>query len=146
MSENDWDTFTILKKKHYTKQDKKITELKAKRDGNMMTEKKFMAGGNKKNVVNNSRLLDESTDAGKHKKIDKSLSQIIIKARNNKSLSQKQLASLIAEKIDVVTSYEKGTANPNHQILGKMEKHLGVILRGDSKKWGQPLQSKFKKK
>ena len=49
----------------------------------------------------------------------------------------------INEKPQVVAEYENGKAVPNQQILNKMEKALGVRLRG--KEIGQPIVAKPKK-
>jgi putative transcription factor len=46
---------------------------------------------------------------------------------------------LINEKIQVVQEYEHGKALPNQQILGKLERALGVKLRGDNV--GKPLEA-----
>lgn len=45
---------------------------------------------------------------------------------------------MINEKIQVVQEYEQGKATPNNAILGKMERVLGVKLRGANV--GQPLR------
>ena len=58
---------------------------------------------------------------------------LIQQARMAKSLTQKQLATLINEKPNVIAEYEQGKAIPNHQILGKLERKLGVKLRGKKK-------------
>jgi putative transcription factor len=53
-------------------------------------------------------------------------------------MTQKELATKINEKPTVVNEYESGKAvNPNQQILMKLERALGVKLRG--KDIGQPL-------
>ena len=141
MSENDWDTFTILRKKHKTKEDK----TQAKRDGNTTSEKKFQSGGNKQNKDTNIKTLEENTDGGTHKTINKSLSQVISKARIAKGLTQKVLAKNISEKPDIIANYELGKAIPNNQVLGKLERQLGIILRGDPENWGKPKVIKKKK-
>jgi putative transcription factor len=51
-------------------------------------------------------------------------------ARMDLKLSQKDLAQKINEKPSVLQDYESGKAIPNPQILGKMERALGVKLRG----------------
>ena len=51
-------------------------------------------------------------------------------ARMEKQLSQKDVAQKINEKQSVLQDYESGRAIPNPQILGKLERVLGVKLRG----------------
>ena len=51
-------------------------------------------------------------------------------ARLEKQLTQKDVASRINEKPSVLQDYESGKAIPNPQILGKLERVLGVKLRG----------------
>lgn len=59
-------------------------------------------------------------------------------------MTQKDLATKINEKSTVVNEYETGRApNPNQQILAKMERALGVKLRG--KDLGAPLGGPKKK-
>lgn len=47
-----------------------------------------------------------------------------------KEFSQKDVAQKINEKPSVLQDYESGRAIPNPQILGKLERVLGVKLRG----------------
>lgn len=47
-------------------------------------------------------------------------------------MSQKDLAAKINEKPSILQDYEAGKAIPNPQILGKLERQLGVKLRGNS--------------
>lgn len=47
-------------------------------------------------------------------------------------LSQKDVAAKINEKPSVLQDYESSKAIPNPQILGKLERTLGVKLRGMS--------------
>lgn len=47
---------------------------------------------------------------------------------------------VINEKPHIINEYEAGKAIPNNQILGKLERALGVKLRG--KDIGTPLQPK----
>ena len=51
-----------------------------------------------------------------------------------KKMTQAQLAKTINELPKVVQSYENGKAIPNNQILGKIERALGVKLRGKGAK------------
>ena len=54
----------------------------------------------------------------------------IQQARMEKGLSQKDCAQKINEKPSVLQDYESGKAIPNTQILAKLERTLGVKLRG----------------
>mmetsp|Transcript_28398 Transcript_28398/g.42010 ORF Transcript_28398/g.42010 Transcript_28398/m.42010 type:complete len:174 (+) Transcript_28398:108-629(+) len=117
-----------------------ITRLKAQ--GKLATERKFGAGGNASahsgaNI--NARKLEE-TDELKHAKVDKSLSKGIMQARTAKKLTQKQLATAINEKPQVIGEYESGKAIPNPQIIGKLERALGCKLPRPGKK--KPAASK----
>jgi putative transcription factor len=47
-----------------------------------------------------------------------------------KALSQKDCAQKINEKPSVIQDYESGKAIPSPQILAKLERTLGVKLRG----------------
>jgi putative transcription factor len=69
--------------------------------------------------------------------------KLIQKGRQEKNLTQKDLATKINEKPQVVTEYETGKGVPNAAILAKMENVLGIKLRGKDK--GQPLVPKAKK-
>jgi putative transcription factor len=51
-------------------------------------------------------------------------------ARMEKGLSQKDAAAKINEKPSVIQDYESGKAIPSPQVLGKLERILGVKLRG----------------
>lgn len=47
-----------------------------------------------------------------------------------KQFTQKELAQKVNEKPSVIQDYESSKAIPNAQILGKLERILGVKLRG----------------
>ena len=59
--------------------------------------------------------------------------KLIQKGRNQKSMTQKELATKINEKPQVINEYEQGKAIPNNQILGKIERAIGIKLRGKDK-------------
>lgn len=52
-------------------------------------------------------------------------------------MSQKELATKINEKPQVITDYEAGKGIPNNVILGKIERVIGMKLRGKDK--GKPM-------
>lgn len=94
-------------------------------------EKRYGAGGNASahsTGIMSARKLEEATDVGTIAKVDKSLSKAIMQARTAKKITQKQLATLINEKPQVVAEYESGKAIPNPQIISKLERKLGTKL------------------
>ena len=58
------------------------------------------------------------------------MSKSIQQARLAKGFTQKDLAVKINEKQNMINDYESGKAIPNVQVLGKMERILGIKLRG----------------
>jgi len=103
----------------------------AKAAGLVTTEKKHGAGGNKSahsGGIMSARKLEEADDVGTIAKVDKSLSKAIMQARTAKKMTQKELATAINEKPQVVAEYESGKAIPNPQIISKLERKLGVKL------------------
>lgn len=75
-----------------------------------------------------AKKLEEATDVGTIAKVDKSLSKAIMQARTAKKLTQKDLATAINEKPQVVAEYESGKGIPNPQIISKLERKLGCKL------------------
>ena len=67
------------------------------------------------------------------------------KARSDKTppMTQKDLATKVNEKPSVINDYESGRAIPSQQVLAKLERALGVKLRG--KDIGSPLGPPGKK-
>ncbi|CAH8616097.1 unnamed protein product [Dicrocoelium dendriticum] len=108
------------------------------------THKRWSAGQNKQRpIVKNVAKLDEETETHQADLVDLEVARLIMKARNEKGLSQKDLAARINEKVQVVAEYEKGEGLKNQLVLSKLERALGVKLRGKDK--GQPLTFQKKK-
>ena len=125
---NRWDETIIIRKKKPTGTDlKKANPINNKSVGSQM---KYSEGNKKSNTVIDKRKLDEQDQAGKLPEVGLSLGKRIQQARMVKSMTQKQLATLINEKPNVVAEYEQGKATPNNQILAKLERKLGIKLRG----------------
>lgn len=109
-----------------------------KRAGLISAEKRHGAGGNASahsSTTMSARKLEE-TDELKHAKVDKSLSKAIQQARMAKKMTQKELATAINEKPQVIGEYESGKAIPNGQIISKIERKLGCKLPRPGKKSG----------
>lgn len=104
---------------------------RAKAAGLVTTEMRHGAGGNPSAQTAtgmSAKKLDDSNEGGTLAKVDKSLSKAIMQARTAKKITQKELATAINEKPQVVAEYESGKAIPNPAIIGKLERKLGVKL------------------
>ena len=109
------------------------------------TSKKYTAGHNKQHESSkNAAALDRETEELHHERVNKDVARAIQHGRVAKEWTQADLARQINEKQQVVNEYEQSKAIPNQQILSKMERALGVKLRG--KDIGQPLHTGSKKK
>ncbi|KAF8556907.1 ylMBF1 [Imleria badia] len=106
----------------------------ARRTGAVVaTDKKVTAGGNKAHSgPDHQRIakLDRENEVAPPPKVLPSVGKAIQTARADKELTQKDLAQKINEKPSVIQDYEAGKAIPSPQILSKMERALGVKLRG----------------
>lgn len=89
-------------------------------------------GANKKTTDTGllARKLDEETEEFHLPKVESEVKKKIQAARIEKKLTQAQLAQAINEQPRVVQEYESGKAVPNQQVLAKLERILGVKLRG----------------
>ena len=84
------------------------------------------------------KQLEEATDVGTIAKVDKSLSKAIMQARTAKKMTQKEVATAINEKPQVIADYESGKAIPNPQIISKLERKLGTKLPRPGKSKAPP--------
>jgi len=132
----DWDSKTVIGfKVKAPKVTKKESDLNvARRSGAVVgTDKKISAGGNKAHVgTDHQRIakLDRENEVAPPAKITPTVGKAIQTARMEKQLTQKDLAQKVNEKPSVIQDYESSKAIPNPQILGKLERTLGVKLRG----------------
>lgn len=118
----------------------------AQRDGVAIdTSKKYAGGVNKQHeAAKNTAVLDRETEELHHDRVEKDVARAIQQARVAKEWTQADLARQINEKQQVINEYEQSKAIPNQQILSKLERALGVKLRG--KDIGEPLSTGPKKK
>ena len=82
----------------------------------------------KNTVQNKSAKLDSETENFTIVKSGLTLGKEIQQGRTAKKLTQKQLATMLNEKPQVIQQYENGQAIPNPQIINKLQKTLGVKL------------------
>ncbi|CAL9040317.1 hypothetical protein C4D60_Mb09t00270 [Musa balbisiana] len=131
----DWEPIVIRKKAPTAaaKKDEKAVNAARRSGAEIETIKKSTAGTNKaasSSTSLNTRKLDEETENLTHERVSSELKKNIMQARLGKKLTQAQLGQLINEKPQVIQEYESGKAIPNQQIITKLERVLGVKLRG----------------
>lgn len=143
-----WETQqTVLGKRSSAKDNKSNRAVNsALRTGaSVNIDKKYGAGGNQQKLVTkNVAVLDGETEELKHETVGLDFCKVLKQARATKGWTQKDLSQRINEKPQIVAEYESGKAIPNNQIQTKMERALGIQLRG--KNAGQPLAPRGKKK
>lgn len=134
-----WDSVTVLKKRQAPINNKKTAINKAIQQGESVDlQKKFNAATNRHQGTSlNTAKLDAETEKLSHNKVGLETGRLIQQARAGKNWKREEFATKICEKVQVVTDYENGSAIPNNQVFGKMERALGIKLRGKDK--GQPL-------
>lgn len=146
MSNLDWDSKTVIGfKAKAPKVTRNASDLNAARrvGAVVATDKKVTAGLNKAHQgTDHQRIakLDRENEVAPPPKIAPTVGKAIQTARMEKQLSQKDLAQKVNEKPSVIQDYESSKAIPNPQILSKLERTLGVKLRGADigKKLGGP--------
>jgi len=138
-SGQDWDDVNVGRStvaRPKPKTNAGISSLK--RAGLMTSEIRYSNGSNKSAhsaTTMSARKLEE-TDQLKHDKVDRSLSKAIQQARMAKKMTQKELATAINEKPQVIAQYENGKAIPNGQLIVKIERKLGCKLPRSKKPTG----------
>nr|XP_002129355.1 endothelial differentiation-related factor 1 [Ciona intestinalis] len=146
-SNTDWDSVTYLRKpkpKPGAAKSNQAVNAAMRKGEDVETRQKFAAGTNKKAATSkNTAKLDRETEELHHETVSLSVGRLIQKGRQQKGLTQKELATKINEKPQIINEYESGKAIPNNQILGKIERAIGIKLRGKDK--GLPLQAPGKK-
>ncbi|CAG5091326.1 Oidioi.mRNA.OKI2018_I69.PAR.g12973.t1.cds [Oikopleura dioica] len=143
---DDWDSVTVISKSRPARgtANEKSALRQAQRSGNLETRQKMFAGTNNKGNTAHHAKLDRETEELKHKTLGMDVGKLIQKGRNQKGMTQKELATKICEKPQVINEYELGKSIPNNQILGKIERVIGIKLRGKDK--GQPMAQPKPKK
>ena len=114
IDESIWNSVTILRNKNIAKE--------AKKKG----PKETVAKNKGKDSQMKNIKLDNATEADKHKKVSRDLSQKIIKARVEKKWKQKDLANKLNLSVSIVNDYECGKAIVDNKILCKIERVLCI--------------------
>ncbi|CCJ28298.1 unnamed protein product [Pneumocystis jirovecii] len=137
MNETDWDSVTkigrgVHSRTTITRAHAGVNE--ARRTGTVVgVEKRFSAGSNKAHKTTEGQKMakiDRENDIIPLKTTGRDIGMIISKVRQEKNIKQSELAQKINEKVSVINEYETGKAIPNQAILSKLEKVLGIKLRG----------------
>uniref|UniRef100_A0A915HFQ6 HTH cro/C1-type domain-containing protein n=1 Tax=Romanomermis culicivorax TaxID=13658 RepID=A0A915HFQ6_ROMCU len=140
-SDSHWDSVTVLKKKAPKPSELRTQQAinQAQRSGQQIdTSKKFNAATNRQHqTTKNVAQLDRETEELHHKDVGLDVGRLIQQGRATKNWTQNDLAKQICEKQSIINEYESGKAVANQQILSKLERALGIRLRGKEK--GQPL-------
>ncbi|KGL81514.1 Endothelial differentiation-related factor 1, partial [Tinamus guttatus] len=111
-----------------------------RRGEDVETSKKWAAGQNKQHfITKNTAKLDRETEELHHDRVPLEVGKVIQQGRQSKGMTQKDLATKINEKPQVIADYESGRAIPNNQVMGKIERAIGLKLRG--KDIGKPLET-----
>nr|CAG4645937.1 EOG090X0ILG [Lynceus sp. MCZ IZ 141354] len=144
---SDWESVTVLRKKLPKGTSSKSEQVvnAARRQGLAVdTVSKYGAATNKHTPTTlNTAKLDQETEELKHDKLSIDVGKLIQAGRQAKGWTQKDLATNVNEKPQVINDYEAGRGIPNQQILGKIERAIGMKLRGKDK--GQALVPPGKK-
>lgn len=136
MAESDWNDVTYIGHRPG-----KAVNSALRTGVDVETNKKFAGGQNKQISANkNTAKLDRETEELHHEHVPLDVAKLIQQGRQAKGWTQKELATKINEKQQVVNDYEGGKAIPNQQVIGKLERVLAIKLRGRDK--GQPLAKK----
>ncbi|XP_010133052.1 PREDICTED: endothelial differentiation-related factor 1, partial [Buceros rhinoceros silvestris] len=103
------------------------------------------AGQNKQHfITKNTAKLDRETEELHHDRVPLEVGKVIQQGRQSKGMTQKDLATKINEKPQVIADYESGRAIPNNQVMGKIERaiapgvrppKIGEILRPGKARW-----------
>ncbi|GAB4828356.1 Multiprotein-bridging factor 1c [Ancistrocladus abbreviatus] len=130
----DWEPVVLHRSKPMARdlRNPKAVNQALRSGAEVKTIKKFDAGSNKKAPARavNARKLEEETEPAALERVSVEVRQAIQRARIEKKMSQAEQAKLINERPQVVQEYENGKAVPSQAVLAKMEKVLGIKLRG----------------
>ncbi|XP_058793190.1 endothelial differentiation-related factor 1 [Phymastichus coffea] len=146
---SDWDTAPITLRKRIPKASALKSEQAvnaARRQGIAVeTQAKWGGATNKQHTTTkNTAKLDRETEELKLEKVTLDLGKLIQQGRQNKGWSQKDLAMKVNEKTQVINDYEAGRGIPNQMVIGKIERAIGMKLRGKDR--GNPLPAPASKK
>jgi len=119
----------------------------AQRSGAVIATEKKYAGANTKAATEGQHLtkVDRADEIIKPKTLDPKVGPAMVKRRNEiePKMTQKDLATKVNAPASTIQAYESGKAPPDQQLLAKLERVLGIKLRGSD--IGSPLGGPKKK-
>ena len=128
-SDNDWITITKKHKKNTNNDDipKSFPTINHSKTVNKPSQPKLKT--NIHNVITTNNIITK-IDEGDYtiKKVSGSLSQQIIKARQEKGWTQKELATSCNFNVAIIRDYENGTGIPKNSEMNIMTNILGATL------------------
>ena len=117
IDESLWDAVTVLKNKR-----KATNSLnKEKRNGNVEA---VIKGGSELEKKQQMYKLDNDTESLKQEKVTLSIGKQLSKLRNEKKLSQKELAKQLNIKAIDINTIESGKSLNNKQLISRIRNHL----------------------
>jgi len=117
IDESLWDAVTVLKNKR-----KATNSLnKEKRNGNVEA---VIKGGPELEKKQQMYKLDNDTESLKPEKVTLSIGKELSKLRNDKKLSQKELAKQLNIKAIDINTIESGKSLNNKQLISRIRNHL----------------------
>lgn len=125
--DQDWEP-VVLRKKTTGKPKTAAALDKAQREGKVEVVERFDHGNKQSHAPVNARKLEEETEDFKHVHVTHEFRMALQKARQEKKMTQADLAKAIAVKPSVIQEYENGKAIPDPAIISKLNRVLGVTL------------------
>lgn len=128
----DWEPVVLQKRTPHGAVPETSRALnRALREGKVEVVERFGAGGNKTrrpSAPPNARRLDQETEDFKHPHVTHEFKVALMRARQEKKMTQADLAKAIAVKPSVVQEYENGRAIPDPAVITKLNRALGTQL------------------
>merc|ERR1711920_290288 len=125
MSGQDWNTVAFGNKRP---QSGAVGLKEAQRSGQVEAKCRQQLGSAPTSSGISAAQLENETDELKHATVPKDLKMTIMKGRQAKNLTQKQLAQMLSMPPNVIAEYENGKTIPKNAEIAKIERTLNCKL------------------
>ncbi|CAH0387485.1 unnamed protein product [Bemisia tabaci] len=146
-SVSEFFPFLLFQNLHQINYPNSLTSSLKMTDFRKLSGQPILEGGGGQNkqhaTVKNTAKLDRETEELKHDTVPLDVGKLIQQGRQAKGWSQKDLATRINEKPQVIQEYEAARGIPNQTVISKIERALGMKLRGKDR--GKPMAPPGKK-